>query len=185
MLNEFTWIKNKDYTVVLKYIDSEIDYYTNVKICAIYLGKQYQIFNDNLLYLKNIIKNYIENIDNYIVDINSKIDIENIGLLQNKYYYCISQEIPLSKYSELILDDNQEWIGLKYSCFEAKKFSTWLYKRDNKINVKITPLFDNYFYEFSIIEYKKFVKNYRDIMDFEITELDLIHLYNFIDKIYI
>ena len=41
MLNEFTWIKNKDYTVVLKYIDSEIDYYTDVKIFAIYLDKQY------------------------------------------------------------------------------------------------------------------------------------------------
>ena len=60
MLDEFIWIKRNEYSIALKYtIDDQIDYYTDVKIIVFYLNKEYEIFNDNLLYLKNIITNYL------------------------------------------------------------------------------------------------------------------------------
>ena len=185
MLDEFIWIKRNEYSIVLKYnIDDQIDYYTNVKIIVFYLNKEYEIFNDNLLYLKNIITNFLKNADDYVIEIDDQIDIENIGLLQNKYYYCISQSIPLSNVKELLLDNKEEWIGLKYSFFESKKYSTWIYKKGSKINIKISPLFQYFFDKFSISKYKKFVKNYNDIINFEIEESELVYLYDFINKIY-
>ena len=185
MLDEFIWIKRNEYSIALKYtIDDQIDYYTDVKIIVFYLNKEYEIFNDNLLYLKNIITNYLKNINDYIIEIDNQIDIENIGLLQNTYYYCISQSIPLSNVKELLLDNEGEWIGLKYSFFESKKYSTWIYKKGSKINIKISPLFQYFFDKFSISKYKKFVKNYNDIINFEIEESELVYLYDFINEIY-
>lgn len=184
-MNEYVWIKNKEYKIILRDIEYKIDYYTNIKIVVVYLDKEYEIFYDNILYLKNTIINYLKNINEYTIDEYSMININDIGLLQNKYYYCITQNSSLFKETELILDENNEWIGFKYYLFESKKYVTWIYNINNKINIKISPLFQYFFDNFSLTKYNSFIKEYSDILNIEITIKDLMSLNNFINNIYI
>ena len=146
---------------------------TNVDIHNIDYYTKYGLLNENILYIKNILEKYIENINDYILD--NRLLRENLGIDLNNYYYFLNYEI--NNYN-LIVDENGNWIGEKYNCFCNNKYATWIYKFDNKIYLEVTPLFDFFKYDTNDLEYKIFIRKYKRVI---ITEVDfkvLIKIYN-------
>lgn len=156
-----------------------IDYYTNFNVELIIEDTKYNLLNENILYIKNILEKYIENINNYILD--NRLLREDLGIDLNNYYYFLNYEI--NNFS-LIVDENGNWIGEKYNCFCNNKYATWIYKFDNKIYLEVTPLFDFFKYDANDLEYKIFIRKYKRVIIVELDFEILLETYNKLDTIY-
>lgn len=55
-----------------------IDYYTNFNVELIIGDTKYNLLNENILYIKNILEKYIENVNDYILD--NRLLRENLGI---------------------------------------------------------------------------------------------------------
>ena len=141
----------------------DFDYYSDVKMIIIIRDKEYIIFKDNLLFLKNIIKNY--NVKKEYID---TLDEEELGILLNLYYKMLYDDLTNNK---IDFNESGEWIGEQYVIFTSKICATWLYMMQGKYIVKVTPIFDSdNEYEG---EYLNFISHYQDILRVELSEDEL------------
>jgi len=174
MVNKHILLSNNQY--VLQLISNvELDYYTDVTIELSTKSENKIIFKDNILYLKNLLEQYINNLDNYILD--NRLDEKELGLQLNKYYYTIYEDI---ENNTLIKNKQGEWLGEKYCCFSTIQYATWLYKYSNKIILKVTPIFTKFENDNFFDEYSNFIKEYIDIFNIEITKKQLNDIFNIV-----
>lgn len=174
------WIKNELYKIKLIAAD-ELDYYTNIIIVLDIQKKEYKLYDDNLLYLKNITEQYFKCIKQFELD--PRINCKDLGLLQNEYYYCIFEDNIIND-DTIVQDDNGEWIGTKYCCFETKEYSTWLYKIKDTIQLKVTPNYYGFLKSIPSLEYNEFVKTYKDIITIDISVEELQNLTIIINNLF-
>lgn len=168
MIKQFKILEKRQYCVYVQLDDDNFDYYSDAIITIRGNGVDFIIYKDNLLYLKNVINNIKEIIEDIDLD---KIDEMNIGILLNIYYKSIFDELADDR---IIFNEFDEWIGEKYMLFSSNEYATWLYRNKCKYTIKITPIYNaEYKYE---DEFEKFLANYRDILceDFFIDDLTRI-----------
>lgn len=86
---------------------------------------------------------------------------EDIGYLWNEYL-----QTELDQRKKRFVKKDNFWVGLNNFLWEIKGFDTWLYNKDNKIFLEITP---TYKWDYEEIEheeyvpYREFIKNYKTI----------------------
>lgn len=158
MTKEYMIISNKQCRISLILDEKNIDYYTDVTLELHFKSNKYVLLKDNVLYLKNIINSYVDNMDYYILD--SRLNEERLGILLNEYYYNIYK----NKTKECVIyDEKNNWIGEKYCCFMSLEYATWLYKYNNQIHLKVTPMFQYFDKKNNINEYLQFLNGYSEI----------------------
>ena len=156
MKKEYALIENQKYKLIISLEEIDFDYYADVCIELIFDKKSIVLFKDNLLALKNVIDKYKENID--ILD--ADLDENRLGILLNDYYRgTYENQFPDS----LILDNQERWIGEKYCCFLSLEYATWIYRYDENIIIKVTPIFCGFEEDDYVKEYYKFVQEYNDV----------------------
>lgn len=173
------WIKSEDFSIEI-IDDNELDYYTNIKIILNINERQYQLFNDNILYLKNISNQHFKNINQYELD---GVDAKNLGLLQNEYYYCVLEEKIIDS-KKFVLDNDGNWIGSRYCCFESRDCYTWLYKVNDSIQLRVTPAYYKLLEDKPEFGLGRVIKEDNEILVSVITNEVLEELVRLIDKLY-
>lgn len=68
MTKEYMIISNSQCRISLISDEKSIDYYTDVTLELQFKSNKYVLIKDNVLYLKNIINSYVDNMDYYILD---------------------------------------------------------------------------------------------------------------------
>lgn len=178
-MDKYILFSQDTFKIELQIMDEVVDYYTEICVRLIKGNNIYEILNDNIYFLKNLKDTYIVNVEKFEMD--TRIMDEKIGILQNEYYYCMYEDICNE---DIILEDEEVWIGEKYCCFSTPEYSTWIYKKNGKIYVRITPMF-RYFEEENNSElYLDFVNNYQDIIFSEIPLDQLEKTCLLIEEIY-
>lgn len=172
---EYTVIKDNQCTVKISADITDLDYYTNITLKLCIDNKDIVLLVDNILFLKNVMSGYMENVDTYILD--SRLDEKNLGLLLNEYYRYVDEENVKDK---LILDGQNRWIGEKYCCFTNEGYATWLYKYNENMVMKVTPLFMGFEKNNYMQEYSEFIKEYRDVLSINVTFQQLNNMFKVI-----
>ncbi len=157
MKKQYILIKNNAYSCYLLLDNRDFDYYTNVQIQLDDRTQSLMLYNDNLLYLKNIIKQCHKF---GIEELSVVLDENNVGILSNEYYRSIYEN---EKSNSVLLDDNGYWIGEKYRIFSHNQYETWLYKYQGDIILKVTPVYMGFEQEGYFNSYIRFQKTYKDI----------------------
>ncbi|KAB1438061.1 hypothetical protein [Candidatus Galacturonibacter soehngenii] len=178
-MENYILFNQNTFRIELQIMDDIVDYYSNICIRLIGENNIYEILNDNIYFLKNIKEMYSVDIEKYEID--ARILEQKLGVLQNEYYYCLNENI---SNKDIIMDENDEWIGEKYCCFTTSEYSTWLYKKGGKFYLMVTPMF-RYFDEENNRElYLEFINEYRNIFFSEILLEQLEKICDIIEKIY-
>ncbi len=178
-MENYTLISQNTFKIELQIMDDIVDYYSNICIRLIMKNNIYEILNDNIYYLKNVKERYC--VDNELFEIDARIFEQKLGILQNEYYYCLNENI---SNEDIILDENDEWIGEKYCCFTTPEYSTWIYKKGDRFHLMVTPMF-RYFDEENNRElYLNFINEYKNIFFSEISSVQLKKTCDIIEKIY-
>lgn len=164
-MDEYLIINSSQYKLKLLADKEELDYYTDL-ILELCVGRdKYILLKDNILFIKNMIGKFINNIHMYELD--GRLNESELGLLYNVYFYCNNEELVDDS---IILDNQGSWIGEKYAFFSNQNYTTWFYKYNNNIMMKVTPMFQYFDEGNNSIQYKKFIKEYSDIFK---TVIDL------------
>lgn len=178
-MENYILIGQNTFRIELQIMDDVIDYYSNICIKLITDNNTYEILNDNIYFLKNLKDRYCIESENLVFD--ARLPEKELGMLQNKYYYYLNENI----YSEdIILDEDDEWIGEKYCCFSTPEYSTWLYKKEGKFYLRVTPMFQFFDDENNIEIFRNFINGYKDIFFSEIFLEQLEKICDIIEKIY-
>lgn len=177
MKKEYALIENQKYKLIISLEEIDFDYYTNVCIELIFGKKSIVLFKDNLLALKNVIDQYKENIDT----LDANLDENSLGILLNDYYRGIYEN---QFQDSLILDNQERWIGQKYCFFISLEYATWIYRYDENIIMKVTPIFCG-FEEYGYVqEYDRFIQEYKDVFKEKLSLQQLIYAKKVIYRLY-
>jgi len=150
-------IKKQNYSLILILDDLDFDYYTDISIELFSKENRIILYCDNLLALKNIVEQYNKGIP----ILNNDLEEERIGLLLNKYYQGLYENVIKN---EIILDKRGQWIGEKYLCYVNSEFATWIYRYNNRMVFRITPIFQGFEKDNYIQDYNQFMLQYKDIL---------------------
>lgn len=127
-------------------------------------GKEIVIFDDTKLYLRSLYTNYFLDKKKMELDINLKN--ANLGIMLNKYYYRIANDMELDK-NIFHLNAEDNWIGMGYCSFENNLITTWIYHTEDRFVFKCTPLcegmFDGDEYDEYDDTFKEFLKDYKEV----------------------
>ena len=160
--------EEKENSIYLLADETDLDYYTNIILELSTDKGNFLLLKDNILFFNNVVAEYINNIDGYVLD--SRLNEREIGLLFNEYYYSLFNNIESNK---IVLDDTGEWIGSRYCCFSNQRHATWIYKYGGNIYIKVTPVFMEMDKDNNQEDYNKFIANYADIFTGNITYEEL------------
>ena len=177
MMKEYILIKNTNYELVLQFDEEDFDYYMNVNVKIKFAKTECVLYNDNILELKNIVVSLCDNIGR----LDNSLNERDIGILLNSYYYEMDEGQTSDK---IILDENEVWIGEKYSYLMSNNYVTWFYKYNDNIILKITPIFHSEDEENDYVEYSRFIENYKDIFRDKISLEQIIGMKNVIVSTY-
>lgn len=161
------------YSIILEVPHGIIDYYTDINIKLYADSEAIVLFDDNLLYLKNIVDYYKSGVP----ELGGDIEEKKIGMLFNDYHKCIHED---KKDANIILNGKGEWIGEKYCCFNSISYASWLFKHNGMIVFKVTPLFTNFEKDDYKKRYTEFKRNYKDVIS---LKLDVFTLKGIGDKV--
>lgn len=85
------------------------------------------------------------------------------------------------------LQKEKDWKGAKYLMWDGNKFDTWLYNKNNKIYIEITPIYPWHFNkpkaEDNYIPYDEWIKNYKPLVIIEIDKVAAKQWYDQAGKI--
>ena len=162
-MTEYILIDNEKYRLKILLNEKDFDYYTDIWIELLYGKKKLILFKDNLLALKNIVKEY----DKEVCSLDNTLEEKSLGLLLNEYYRCSYEE---QLQEGIVLDEHGQWIGERYCCFTYLNCATWVYRYAENIIIKVTPIFCGFEEDDYTEEYSDFVVNYKDIFK-EISSL--------------
>lgn len=177
MKKEYILIEGEKYKVLMSFEEIDFDYYTDVCIELIFDKKPIILFKDNLSALRNIINQCNENTNRLDVD----LDENKLGILLNNYYRGIYEN---QFQDSLVLDNQGRWIGEKYCCFFGSEYVTWIYRYDEDIIMKVTPVFGGFEEAGYVQEYYKFVQEYKDVFREIISLPELINMKKIIFELY-
>ena len=162
-INNFTRIK-----FMISCELADIDLFSMANISFVSCSEQFDLYyNDtlieSLLSFKELLKQALEG---FLLPESIK---EDIGYLWNTELHG-DTNFPTYQWQGANL-----WIGEKYLLWSvAQKNSTWLYNKDNKIFLEITPVYPWHFLEPEPNEqyysYDEFIKNYKPIVTVEISK---------------
>lgn len=153
--------------LIIKFYDEEVCFDSLVQI-VFHLGKEeYVLLDDILGYALEELKSHFCTIESLQI-LPELLGVE-IGISQNEYYHRCSEDLPLD--IPALKEIDGKWIGSKYSCFESKRFSTWVFCIGEHIYFKITPLHS--FYDESAIDYKLFLQNYSILYEKKMDQEEL------------
>lgn len=171
-MNKYLLYEN-DQCLINVLIDTDnLDYYTDLMINVNVMNNEYTIYEDNYLYLKNILNNF--NIKNI-----GSIDERKLGLLLNVYYKTEPDD---NSDDRIIKDVSGTWIGNKFRIFESpSKCATWLFKKEDKYIIKVTPIYD--FDNESEEQFNSFISHYHDILNIELNEIKLKSIYRKLEEL--
>lgn len=141
----------------LRCLDNSICFDASIQIIFCCENKEYVLLDDTLGYALSELKFHFFETETLEL-IPELLEVE-IGKAQNEYYYCSAEDLPLE--ISAIREVNDRWIGSKYSCFESKNFSTWVYLLNGYIYLKITPLYSWHYDDEPEISYNDFMQNYK------------------------
>jgi len=176
-LKKYELIRTENYKLILQLNESEFDYYTDVYMELTFGTNKITIYKDNLLELKNSMKQFGENIP----ILEAKMDETKLGMLLNDYYRGIYED----NFDEnVILDSQERWIGEKYCWFINSGYATWIYQYGGRIIMKVTPIFYGFEEDDYIQEYCKFKQEYKDIFREQVLLEQIIYMKNLIFNLY-
>lgn len=167
-MDEYLIINSCQYKLKLLVDRTELDYYTDLILELCINEERYVLLKDNTIFLRNIISEFIKNVDMYNLD--DRLNETKLGLLYNEYFYCIYEGLVSDN---IIFDQENKWIGEKYTCFSNKNYATWLYTHNNNIIMKVTPMFKYFDEDNNSKQYLKFIRDYSDLFK---TTIDLHQL---------
>lgn len=176
-MKKYPLIRSAKYDLVLLLDDKEFDYYTDITIELDIRKEKIILFKDNLLYLKNIVKQY----EKGPLLLSDNLKEDKLGILLNEYYKYLNDNHPCK---EIVLNEKNEWIGQKYNCFSTLNYATWLYRYDKNIILMVTPIFSEFDEENYISKYSTFINNYKDIFRECVTLPQLKRIGNIIINLY-
>ncbi|MDU4862632.1 MAG: hypothetical protein E6356_17975 [Terrisporobacter othiniensis] len=168
ILQEYTILKGDDFCLKFYISDVELDYYTNCKILLYFNDIEYILLNDNVLFIYNVLKQYIENMDNYQLD--NRLNEFELGKGYNDYLYTIFENIDNE---DIIFTKDGEWIGEKYCCFSTKEYATWIYKFKNSIYLMVTRVFQEFEEDDIESAYSMFINEPLTVFTTKISCIDL------------
>ena len=87
-MTEYMLIDNEKYRLKILLNEKDFDYYTDIWIELLCGNNHITLFKDNLLALKNIVKEY----DKEVCNLDYTLEEKNLGLLLNEYYRCSYEE---------------------------------------------------------------------------------------------
>lgn len=106
---------------------------------------------------------------------------KDIGYWYNEYLHAVDEDLDLDFLGK---SECENWIGAKYSVFESKNNTTWLYKNQTKYYLLITPIFYHHFSDgmgnMKNKLYSEFISQYHSILEQELTVNDIKILSEFI-----
>lgn len=155
-MTEYMLIDNEKYRLKILLNEKDFDYYNDILIELLCGEKKIILFKDNLLALKNIVKEY----DKKVRSLDNTLEEKMLGLLLNEYYRCSYEE---QLQEGIVLDEHGRWIGERYCCFTYLNCATWIYRYGENIIIKVTPIFCGFEEDDYTEEYIDFVVNYKDI----------------------
>lgn len=176
-MKEYELIKTEKYKLMLLLDESEFDYYTDVFIELTFGVNKITIFKDNLLELKNNVKQFDENIHM----LENKLDETKLGILLNEYYWGL-YEGDLDE--NIILDSQERWIGERYCWFINSEYATWLYKYCGKIIMRVTPIFSGFEEDDYVQAYCNFTQKYKDIFRGQLSLEQILYMKQIILDLY-
>lgn len=175
-MKKYELITTKKYKLILLLEESEFDYYTDVYIELTFGENKIIIFRDNLLELKNSVKQLGENIR----VLKDSILEAKLGILLNEYYSGLYRgEID----ENIVLDYQGQWIGEKYCWFINSGYATWMYKYHGKIIMRVTPIFSGFDEEY-VQEYNHFIWKYKDIFREQLSLEQILYMKQIIFTLY-
>lgn len=175
MKKVYTLIQNEKYRLILLLDDKDFDYYMDVSVELILDRAHIILFNDSLLALRNIVKQY------KICALQSELNEKCLGILLNEYYHGIYAN---KTNKDIVLDVHGQWVGEKYCCYLSLQYATWIYKYNGNIIMKVTPVFHRYEENAYVEKYNNFVKEYRDLFREIISSRQLKDLKKIILELY-
>lgn len=72
----------------------------------------------------------------------------------------------------------------KYCCFLGLEYAAWIYRYDENIIVKVTPVFGEFEEDDYVQEYYKFIREYNDVFRAVISLQELINMKKIILELY-
>lgn len=139
-----------------KVIAYTYDDYIKVKL-IILNQEELVLYDDTKLSFISLYRNYFT--DENKMMLAERLENINLGILLNKYYYKIANDVNLY---DMFFDenDNGDWIGTRYCCFENDNTATWIYLKKSQLYFECTPLYEGLF-EDCAMSFEDFVKNYK------------------------
>ena len=116
------------------------------------------IYDDTLLSLLGLYNHYFSDTKKMELDVSLKN--ANLGILLNIYYYRIANDMELGK-QFFPLNENGDWVGTRYCCFENNNIATWFYIENDKYIFKCTPLYKGLFDDYDVT-LKEFIEDYKE-----------------------
>lgn len=170
---------NADNYLELRCFENNMYFDTPVQVLLCCANIEYVLLDDILGYALSELKfHFCKMVSLELVQ--ELIETE-IGIAQNEYYHRCSQNLPLN--FPAIKEVNERWIGNKYSCFESKDFSTWVYCLKGQSYLKVTPLYSGNYDDKAEINYDDFLRNYKIIYERCLTKKEVFQCQNIIKKL--
>jgi hypothetical protein len=142
--------------------------YDNIKVIYI-KNNEYEL----ILYSKDFIVEFVDVLNAALKkNLNGGKEIDkslkkDIGYLWNEDLNCVE--------SNISQEEEFDWIGQKYLLWSQRGIATWLYEKEGKFILEITPVYRWHFKDPTpkekgeYITYKQFIKNYKPYVVTEIS----------------
>ena len=128
----------------------------------------YQVYNDAIIYGVESLYHLLKKALNNELNLHDFTET-SIGLSRNQYFQKKNEAMEINK------KDKCEWAGGSLLLWEVpSKLETWLYNKNNKIFIEITPVYPWHFSDprehEHFIPYNEWIKNYKPLMVAEIEK---------------
>ena len=163
----------------LRCFEDEMYFDAQIQIFLCCERDEYILLDDILGYALAELRAHFYKIDSFELT-PEFLDVE-IGKAQNEYYYRFAHDLPFD--SSAIKEVNGMWIGNKYSCFESRNFSTWVYSIKGQCYLKVTPLYSENYEENPKISYADFLRKYKIIYERRLEQKEVTECQNMIKEL--
>lgn len=153
--------ENGDKVIVCTY-----DNHIQVKLVLLN-QKEIILYDDTKLSFVSLYRNYFADEKRMILE--EGLENINLGILLNKYYYKIANDINLGEEFSCV-NANGDWVGTRYCCFENDNIATWIYLKHNQFIFECTPLYEGLFDDcvISFADFMKSYKGYKNTFDYSL-----------------
>lgn len=170
-------VNNDLYKIFVQVDDVPFDYYTPIKMYIQYRNKKILMVNENALFLYNLFDSYVNHPTQYILD--NRLNPNRLGEQLNRYYFQIWTNM---NFDDLVISQENFWIGEKYCCFTCNNYATWIFIYNNSMQLLITRLYGDFTNIDCTDDFQVFIKSNQDVFKSDILMDDLVSLRSFFKK---